>query len=709
MAIQRIKLSQIVASQLPEFVREEYPTFIAFLEAYYEWLDKEQLLELETIRDIDTTLDTFIQYFKSELAHNYPISASFDTERYLLKHVKDQYLAKGSESSYKLLFRLLYGKDVYMDYPGKRMLRASDGRWQQDVSLFVRVDLGDPYSLIGKTVDVQTSKRIFRTEVVKDTQKLNKVTANVENVIQVADNVYEMFLDRNFYGEILSGDVIKYQSSFQGQILPTTTNLTIQNKGVNFKPGMVFQVSTGEGTPIWFKVIKTDTVGGLQTIELIKFGLNYNTDFSVTLLPSSAVSTRKKIKKNPVAISYSLVPDVIGAINVTQGGYGYTQVPDVVIGGNGNGATAHAVLGTGDQAGQVVEIIIDNQGMEYTTAFANVVPKAGDTGDGAIIEVVLGTNYSYTYNDTTNGFTEGGYLNYGDYWYVGSTVDGEIIPGYSDGAYVGSIARQFFVDAKDTIAPNAALLNVKLGAVARYPGYYKTNDGFLDDTMFIQDSYYYQAFSYVIKIDEQLQSYAAIVRSMLHPSGMAMFGEYSINNNIALSVALESLVKSLGISLYDIFFVVDDYRFFDIIKDLTDSTNRIIDDEFFAKTSSKALEDSIGVTDPVFYQTFTKSRTETIISSDDTALLSFVKNYIEEFPPVMVDNAVFYKDIQKLILTTEGIAIASDSVPTLDINIAYMTDATNTITSDGYVWINPYNDGGYFATDYNEGKASTFN
>ena len=34
--------SLLVPSQLPEFVRDEYPTFVTFLEAYYEFLEKKQ-------------------------------------------------------------------------------------------------------------------------------------------------------------------------------------------------------------------------------------------------------------------------------------------------------------------------------------------------------------------------------------------------------------------------------------------------------------------------------------------------------------------------------------------------------------------------------------------------------------------------------------------------------------------------------------------
>ena len=36
------KTSLLVSKQVPEFVRDEYPIFISFLEAYYEFLEKSQ-------------------------------------------------------------------------------------------------------------------------------------------------------------------------------------------------------------------------------------------------------------------------------------------------------------------------------------------------------------------------------------------------------------------------------------------------------------------------------------------------------------------------------------------------------------------------------------------------------------------------------------------------------------------------------------------
>ena len=60
----RTPLQAVVNRQLPEFVREDYPTFVAFVEAYYEYMQS-QGVDLNELRDIDTTLDSFVQYFRS--------------------------------------------------------------------------------------------------------------------------------------------------------------------------------------------------------------------------------------------------------------------------------------------------------------------------------------------------------------------------------------------------------------------------------------------------------------------------------------------------------------------------------------------------------------------------------------------------------------------------------------------------------------------
>lgn len=1032
----RVLQKNLVAKQLPEFIRSEYPGFVAFVEAYYEYLDNNNV-DLVKIRDIDTTLDEFIKHFKTELAHNYPISDSYDTERYLLKHVRDQYLAKGSEASYKLLFRLLYSKDVYLDYPGKQMLRISDGRWQQDVSLFVRVDLGDPYELVGKIVDIQTSKKINIDTAV------SKVTANVEKIIKVSgtENIYEFFLDRKLYGEIQPDDVVKYGSVFQGQILPCTATIKIQNKGQKFRPGQVFQIQFGEGSSLWFKVLTTDANGGLEKIDIIRFGIGYKTDFSIELLPTSAVSTQKKLSKSPVAVTFNILEGVIGGIGVVNGGGGYQFPPEIRFSDEGSGAVAHSII----ENGQLVEVVVDQGGSGYTEeSFALVVPLTGDTvGAGGKVELTLGNVYNYDYKDVIEGFTENGYLNWGDYWdctesgrgakaeaiirenvlsrinvtnigqdYTNATVsitdptgfganaravirdgvissipvltggggythatveildgdgagasvlseltdgvvsgftvinggsnydnpqvtfvsengsgaeatatvvggvitaltvvnggtgytkpptvlvsdkggsgavahavidDGEIVSividkygygynsnptirivgdgdnatayaevqdgkilaveitrygynysnptitisgdglfaeaegeivdhgltglrllngghgynyaapvvdicfplgvdgtpiqdgrkaqakaivdeegdiieliltdtgsgysnysstnlplvtisgayGYANGAYVGTVARQFYVDARDTIATNQAVLNVSLDAVARYPGYYKTNDGFLSDSMYIQDSFYYQAFSYVIRIDEQLQSYAAVVRTMLHPSGMALFGEYSINNNIALKVALDSLVKSLGVTLYDTFGVIDkqeyDERFnlisgtaFTLYKDFVDPTEEPVDaiqrkvfvkyifNHFINQAGTISDVNTVTPTDTKTWL-FTKAvgytgSTEKVFMIEDGSFKRFTKN-LEDTQNIVETylRRVVTKTFNDYPIISEQHAI------TFTLNT--ILNATGGTAEIGFVVSDPYETGQYQAEHYSNTRPASW-
>jgi hypothetical protein len=869
----RVGLKNLVAQQLPEFIRAEYPTFVAFVEAYYEFLDN-QGVNLNNIRDIDETLEDYIKFFKAELAHNYPVvSKDYKTERFLLKHIKEQYLAKGSEASYKLLFRLLYGKDVFIDYPGRQMLRISDGRWQQEVSLFVKVSQGDASKVIGKTVTIQTAKRIYNTDVVKGVDAATAITATVENAIAIPglDNVYEIFLDRNFYGDIYPNNSIKYGSEFQAVILPCTAKIKINQPGKNFRPGMVFQLKTGEGTPFWFKVSSIDGNGGLKTIDTIRFGLQYNTDFSVTVLPSSAVSSKRKITQAVSNLTFKVDAGKIRDLEIVDGGVDYTLPPLITIDGDGTGAAAHAVI----SGGEIVDVIMDNLGDGYTYAFVNVTPDPLDvTGTGGALQALIGADYDYTFKDNTDGFTESGYLNEGDYWditehgrlaaataiindnvitdinvtnggsgYTTATVSiadttgtgttasvviesgvitkivinnfghnytnptvtitgdgagaaatavvrdgcvtgfnitnpgigydlnlpvididypndglGGKLPhkatakptisnglitsikvtypgygytlsslptvriygsyGYANGAYVGSIARQFFINASDTVGRDPAILNVSLEAVAKYPGYYKTNDGFLDDSMFIQDSYYYQSFAYVLKIDEQLESYASVIRSMLHPSGMAMFGEYSINNKVNLQVALTSLVKSLGITLYDEAIIMDGWQvdqngvpisgnFYSFYKDLSTTYSGITETITNIRTTKVLSEIFVNMTEPVFTKVFGKrigftGSAETVFAIDEVAKKTFTKpvqdttQLVENFT-----NKFYTKNTLDFQPVTEQHAI--------DFTLNTIIDPLPGVYPEtGFLVLNPYDEGSYQAEHYSNERDSTF-
>ena len=72
-----------------------------------------------------------------------------------------------------------------------------------------------------------------------------------------------------------------------------------------------------------------------------------------------------------------------------------------------------------------------------------------------------------------------------------------------------------------------------------------SNDGFLSDTKYLQDSYYYQSFSYVIKTGQGLSSWRDYVKKILHPAGFRFFGEILIQSSASGTMNLIPLNAGL--------------------------------------------------------------------------------------------------------------------------------------------------------------------
>lgn len=51
-------LHNLIKSQFPQFVQSEYPTLIAFIKAYYKWMEIQFSQKLETVVDVDATTST---------------------------------------------------------------------------------------------------------------------------------------------------------------------------------------------------------------------------------------------------------------------------------------------------------------------------------------------------------------------------------------------------------------------------------------------------------------------------------------------------------------------------------------------------------------------------------------------------------------------------------------------------------------------------
>jgi hypothetical protein len=278
-------VSNFVENQFPRFYQEEGPDFILFTKAYYEWLESEkqpiyQARRLYDYRDIDNTLEEFLEFFQKKYLYGIPFNI-IANKRFLLKRILDVYRSKGTIQCYRLLFKLIYNEDIEIYLPGRDILRVSDGTWVEPKYLEVTANQ-DLSNYIGKTIIGVSSK----------------VTAVVEN-----------FVRENYNNDIIN---ILYISN----VLPKRKDFSVNEKIVLFE-------DVDDTTAI---NLAPTLLGSLDKITVVNGGQNYNLGDVIKLV-------HRDIANNDV-ISFGIdgilkvtkLSRGFGSLNfdVISGGFGYT-------------------------------------------------------------------------------------------------------------------------------------------------------------------------------------------------------------------------------------------------------------------------------------------------------------------------------------------------------------------------------------------------
>ena len=155
-------VSNLLNERVPQFVATDHTTFVEFLKQYYEWMEFEDnpkyvSNKLLDYRDVDDTLDSLVIRFMNEYADGVPTLLAFSTtdKRKMVKRLSDFYRAKGTERSYKTLFRLLFDEEPILYYPSEDILRLSAGRWEQPtvIKTTANMTLSQAESLVGRRIE----------------------------------------------------------------------------------------------------------------------------------------------------------------------------------------------------------------------------------------------------------------------------------------------------------------------------------------------------------------------------------------------------------------------------------------------------------------------------------------------------------------------------------------------------------------------------
>ena len=316
--------SILINSQVPEFVREEYPLFISFLEAYYEFLEAKQANEqndltqqaknLRYLSDVDFSLDQFENSFFNTFASLLPRDVAVDKE-FLIKNVLPLYLSKGNEASFKLLFRMLFNDEVSILQPRNNILRASDGKWTVDNILRIETDIRSVYTGDGSNstfILAQTSgpsdidvfvDDVLKTEGIdyfirRETRKVIFVTP------PVANSSIKIFYN-NFDITLLNNRKVTGVTSGATALIERAVKRIITDR-LNF--GLPFELFINsrtlisdftDGETVTFDIIdsndvlielEADTFSILTKINVIEGGENYNVGDPVTVVGGGATT-----------------------------------------------------------------------------------------------------------------------------------------------------------------------------------------------------------------------------------------------------------------------------------------------------------------------------------------------------------------------------------------------------------------------------------
>jgi hypothetical protein len=532
--------------------------------------------DLVNFRDPDKAIESFLNNFRNEFLATLPEVLDNEVDkRNLIKNVKNMYRAKGTAAGHELFFRLLFNEQSETIYPREQLLKTSDGQYDSLKILRIIEKVGNTEGLISRTI---TGKDSRATAVIENLSRFQIGDETVTELILNQDSVVGTFQ----VGEEVSGTASETDDYFiKADITGIPGTKTITNAGSLYKESDNVSVSGG-GSGALFQISDTgagnvdeliiDTPGSGYSIgDVIRFDntgtFGANASGFVSIVNGSLVDQNGS--KAPATGS----EDRIILEDETCAGDSY-QGNDIV---QETQTTSPAVPGFANSAdttiGEITKVFLSNGGNGYKNT-----PKLSfyyldedgnsittSNGTGAIIRafgtdigkvnalrtVEFGKSYETSPAPTLSFFNNVLIINI-----VGTFIDGGTVT-FSGGA-TGTIvnldsARNILklknvngsITTNETITSNTSgtakvsKINLASATVNVVPiidtdGEFLNEDGKVSEsTMRVQDSLYYQDFSYVLKVGQSINSWRDSFKKTMHTAGFYFTGQVNIQTRLS--------------------------------------------------------------------------------------------------------------------------------------------------------------------------------
>jgi len=376
------KTSLLINRQVPEFVREEHPNFIAFLEAYYEFLENKQgtkkndlitkSKDLRYISDVDASIAEFENNFFNTYGNLIPRDVEVD-KAFLIKHILPLYLAKGSDKSFQLLFRLLFNQEVEIVKPNQSILRASDGKWLIENAFRTEQGVYSVYTGNGSTTTFKLAQVVTASDIsvyvngVLQTSGFNirrETRKLIFNVAPVDNATIEILYD-NFDFDLLTNRKITGQVSGASALVERTAQKTVNAVPIfelyintktllgTFENGETATLDIIDPDDNTLITIRVHGLSILRSIYIIDGGASYNVGDPVIITGGDAT-------REAEAVVSEVFSGFINQIRVLAGGTGFKTGSNVYVIGTGSGSLTMAIDAVDDSGVNVANFFVVN-------------------------------------------------------------------------------------------------------------------------------------------------------------------------------------------------------------------------------------------------------------------------------------------------------------------------------------------------------------
>lgn len=301
--------------KLPLHLKEDFPTLQEFISHYFDFLkhQKTGYTKLSDITDIDSAGREYLTAMYSTFGANMPEFKYMGMADFI-RNSRSFFLSKGSEDSFKFLFRIMFGTEIDVRYPKENMLSPSSGKWDSKTSFFV-----DFYQ--GTYVDTLVGKKAY----INDSRGYTTVV-KIVSVGTRDDGSTEVFFNGDGGDQVLIGstitiyDTLTLEPTHKGVILPSLSSYTIISPGEDFGYGNLYDTTlpTGKCT---FRVTALTENRGIKRIEFFDFPDPSNSPETILINGASILLSPKAV--NRYTGFYLDTKGFLSNTNVLQDSYFY--------------------------------------------------------------------------------------------------------------------------------------------------------------------------------------------------------------------------------------------------------------------------------------------------------------------------------------------------------------------------------------------------